>query len=389
MILLINQFSTPLFVDVVNAFHEKASEEIRYITGSKEIRRLKVRSGVKIIRSISYNRSNLLTRLFTWLGFSIHTGLYVLFCKRPSAVVVVTNPPFAPWVAAVISRLRKYPFHLVIYDLYPDVLQQAGLMSADNIIYRMWQRRNPKLFGRAQRIITLSESMKAATVRYAPEEPDKILVIHNWASVPERYEVANDNLFIAQHNLGGRLIVFYAGNMGLTHDLESVIEAAVILRDNPSIHFVFIGDGGKRKSLEAFRDRHRLTNVLFLPYLVEDQFTQALGAADIGVVTLGRGAEGISVPSKTYVNMAAGLCLLAIAPEESELTRIIRDHEAGIQIEPGHPQKVAECLLYLQRNPDILQKYKANARQAVEEFTPRNAHRYVEIVCGNCEQAQP
>lgn len=382
MIVLINQFSTPLFVDVVNAFQDAGREEVRYITGRAEVRDLKFKPGVKIVPSISYRRSNLFTRLITWLGFSFHASLYLAFCKAPSAIVVVTNPPFAPWVASLLSRVRKCPFYLVIYDLYPDVLQQAGIMRPDHLIYRLWQRKNPKLFARAKKIITLSDSMKAAAAHYAPGGADKISVIHNWATKPGANVGRDDNPFTAEHNLGDRLIVLYAGNMGLTHDLESLMEAAAILKDNDSIRFVFVGDGGKKKVLEAIRDHHDLDNVLFLPYLDENKFTQALAASAIGVVTLGVGAEGISVPSKTYVNMAAGLCLLAIAPEESELARIVRGHDVGLLVEPGHPEKVAEGILYLQSHPDALARFKAQARAASEHFTPRNAWLYVEAVFG-------
>lgn len=380
MIVLINQFSTPLFVDVVNAFQEEGQEEVRYITGGSEIRHLKVKDGVKIVPSISYKRSNLLTRLITWLGFSLHACLYLAFCKKPSAVVVVTNPPFAPWVVSMLSRFRKYPFYLVIYDLYPDVLQQAGMMSPDHIIYRLWQRRNPKVFARAQKIITLSDSMKAAAANYTAGDTEKILVIHNWASDPGSSVGRDDNPFAAEHNLNGRLVVLYAGNMGLTHDLESLMEAAVFLKDYDAIRFVFVGDGGKKKTLEGIRDRHHLDNVLFLPYLDGDRFTQALAAADIGVVTLGAGAEGISVPSKTYVNMAAGLCLLAIAPKESELARIVQGHNVGVLVEPSHPDKVADTILHLHRNPDVLARFKAQAKKASEGFTRRNAWEYVKVV---------
>jgi glycosyltransferase involved in cell wall biosynthesis len=379
MILLINQFSTPLFVDVVNAFQESGKEEVTYFTGKAEIARMKINPKVRVLRSVSYNRTNLPSRFFTWMTFTVHVAFHVATATKPSAIVVVTNPPFAPWVVSVLAKWRAVPFYLVVYDLYPDVLVQAGLLKTRNPVYRLWQKINSILFARARKVFTLSESMKAAVARYLPGADQNIVVIHNWAdatyiAVPDRHS----NPFVVEHKLDRKLVVLYAGNMGLTHDLESLMQAAVLLKENDGIHFVFVGNGGKRRRLEEIRDQHNLGNVLFLPFVAPEDFPYVLAAGDIGVVTLGKGAEGISVPSKTYVSMAAGLCLLAIAPEESELARIVKRYDAGVMIEPNNPVKVAGCILHLNENRDVLERLKACSRQASQHFTSRNAYRYVE-----------
>jgi glycosyltransferase involved in cell wall biosynthesis len=182
------------------------------------------------------------------------------------------------------------------------------------------------------------------------------------------------------NRLEGKTVVMYAGNMGLTHDLESVIEAARLLKNVFQLFFVFIGDGGKRKILEQLVNESSLPNVQFLPYQDEVNFPLAMAAADIGVVTLGVGAEGISVPSKTYINLAAGVCLLSIAPASSELSRLIDLHQVGINCEPGSPVKLAHAIQELVNDKSLLTRYQKNALKAALSYTSENAKEYVKAV---------
>ncbi|MEJ0030749.1 MAG: hypothetical protein WDO15_10440 [Bacteroidota bacterium] len=105
-----------------------------------------------------------------------------------------------------------------------------------------------------------------------------------------------------------------------------------------------------------------------------------MAAADIGIVTLGTGAEGISVPSKTYVNMAAGLAIIAISPADSELNRIVQHYSIGHTVTPNEPAQIAKHIEALASNPTELAKLKARSREASLNFTSVNAKQYVEQI---------
>lgn len=166
--------------------------------------------------------------------------------------------------------------------------------------------------------------------------------------------------------------------MGYTHDLESLVLTAERLKNFKKIVFLFIGDGAKKDKLEKMVKELQLDNVQFLPYQDSEHFPYAVAAADVGVVTLGTGAEGIAVPSKTYTNMAAGLCLMGIAPKTSELSRLIKKYNAGFCCEPGDISELTQQLNQLIENEEQLTTCKNNARKAAMDFTPDNAYKYVE-----------
>lgn len=376
MVLLINQHTVPIFIDVVNAFAESGKKTVLF-TGHIEKGGRPLSPAVQRITSISYDRKNTVRRFFSWVVFTMHYSLYLLTCQKPDVILVTTNPPLAPIVTAFICSLRKLPFQILLYDLYPDALFQAGLVEDKSPVFQIWQRINRWVFAKASTIFTLSESMKLAGARYV-DDTGKFKVIFNWADTSYVHPIPKgENEFIKRHKLNNQFVVLYSGNMGLTHDLESLILAADILRSVPNLKFVLIGDGGKRKFLTKLAIEKELGNVLFLPYQDVDIFPLAMAAADIGVVTLGLGAEGISVPSKTYVNLAAGACVLSIAPKNSELNRLIQETQAGVVCEPGHPEEVANNIRLLMEDTYLLNHHKSKALGAAQLFTPRNAHQYV------------
>lgn len=378
MILLVNQHTVPVFTDVVNAFAE-AGHETRLFTGHIEPGKIPVAASVKIINSKAYNRSSTFSRLFSWTLFSIHYFFHLLFCKKPSHILVVTNPPTTPFITAMIAGMRGIPFYIVVFDLYPEALQQAGMSSNQSWIYRRWQKNNRWTFSKATGLITLSESMKQAVTNYV--SADKVQIIFNWADINYILPVERkSNPFVTRHQLHDKFVVMYSGNMGLTHDLESLLEAASVLTSDPRIIFILVGDGGKRKTLESIKKNKQLTNVMFLPYQEASIFPFTMAAADIGIVTLGTGGEGISVPSKTYVNMAAGLAIIAISPENSELNRIVEQFGIGYSVSPNQPAKLANYIQSLADNKEQLTLMKSRSREASLNFTSANAKQYVTVI---------
>jgi glycosyltransferase involved in cell wall biosynthesis len=380
MILLVNQHTVPVFTDVVNAF-ANAGEETRLFAGHIEPGKAAVDSRVKVIRSRRYNRKTTLSRFMTWSLFCAHYFFHLLFSKKPECILVVTNPPMAPFVTALVASLRGIPFYIVVFDLYPEALQQAGLSTKQSWLYRQWQRNNRWTFAKAKGLITLSASMKQAVANYVDTE--KVHIIFNWADTDYILPIdRKSNPFVIKHQLHDKFVVLYSGNMGLTHDLESVVDAAEKLKDHHNVVFIMIGDGGKRQKLESIKEQRQLNNVIFLPYQEATMFPFAMASADVGIVTLGTGAEGISVPSKTYVNMAAGLAIIAISPANSELDRIVEQFSIGYCVLPDQSESIASHIKSLMSDAAELAKLKSRSRAAALNFTSANAKQYVRHVLG-------
>jgi glycosyltransferase involved in cell wall biosynthesis len=172
----------------------------------------------------------------------------------------------------------------------------------------------------------------------------------------------------------------YSGNLGITHDIESIVYAAEKLKNNLAIKFVIIGGGAKKEKIKQMVMDLSLTNVLLLPYQDKEVLPFTLSCADIGVVTLDKGAENISVPSKIYYLLAAGSVILALSSKKSELGLLIDKYNCGKVIDDASVESITEFILHLHNNKSDLEKYKIESRKASHDFTVENAKLYYEYI---------
>jgi glycosyltransferase involved in cell wall biosynthesis len=262
----------------------------------------------------------------------------------------------------------------VIWDLYPDVLVNFGALKEKSFIRKRWNKKNSTCFDNASTLFTLGKDLSDAIKKYTSKEP---VIIHNWTNTEFVKPVSRaENRFAIQHGLTDKFVVMYSGNWGLTHNLESIVYIAEALRDNDHICFVLIGDGEKRNKIEQLVKEKNLKNTLLLPYQDKKTLPYSLACADIGIITLSKGAENVSVPSKTYSTLAAGSVILALASEDSELGLLVRKYKCGAIISGEKPREAAEFIDKLSKNMGLADEYKSNARMASKDFTPENAKLY-------------
>jgi colanic acid biosynthesis glycosyl transferase WcaI len=242
-------------------------------------------------------------------------------------------------------------------------------------------RVNRLLVRRADAIVALGESMSARLERSKGADPRKIRVIHNWADCSALVPVPRDNAFSRAHGLGDKFVVMHSGNVGLSQNLDTLLDAAALLRAERGIVFVIVGDGAKRPGLEARAAAERLDNVRFLPFQPKCSLSESFGSADVFVVSLKRGLAGCIVPSKLYGILAAGRPYIAAVEETCEVARLATSTRSGLLAAPGDPRALADRILELYRNPLLAVAMGDSARTAGLEFDrPRQVARYDQLL---------
>ncbi|AKF25184.1 hypothetical protein YH65_07100 [Sulfurovum lithotrophicum] len=375
----VNQVTGPLFIDILNDFASKENCKVILLTGEVEKASASLDPTIEVQYLIKYNRMKAVYRIYTWLMFTIQTFWKLLFLDKNSELFLVSNPPFVPILSLFFKKFFHQTFHLLIYDIYPDALVNFGYIKKDSFIYKIWAKINKKLFNEAKTVFTISENMSQTILYYAPEA--KPVVVHNWVDTSFIKPMdKSENWFVDKHDLKDKFVVMYSGNLGQTHDLESLIEAANLLRDHKEIQFLIIGEGVKKASLMKMIEAYDLKNVLMLPFQAPEVIPFSMTAADIGVVTLGVGAEALSVPSKTYYMLSAGNCILAIALRNSELGNLIEKYDCGAICNPGDVAVISDFILQMKENRSEFDKKCINARNASNDFTMKNAMKFYESV---------
>ncbi|MFM7023850.1 MAG: glycosyltransferase family 4 protein [Flavobacteriales bacterium] len=376
------QVTRQLSIDILNDFVRQGAE-VELVTGIIESNYQALDPKVKVRYFNKYDNTSGFKRLFTWGLFTFYAFFYVLFKSRKKELILVTTPPFIVFIGSFFKRLRGQKYHLIVWDLYPDVLINFGVFKEKSLAIRWWKKMNNTCFRRADNIFTLGEHLNTAIKKYSGKDS---IIIQNWVNADFVKPMnKSENTFAAQHNLQNKLVVLYSGNLGMTHDIESIVNTAELLKSNNNIHFVIIGEGAKKAAITQMVHDKQLGNVLMLPYQDKAVLPYSLTCADIGVVTLSDGAENISVPSKTYYTLAAGSAMLALAAQESELGLLVEKYQCGKVFAKAPAEEIAAYVLHLFNHPGELAQLKQNARLASFDFTPENAKNYYHYISSKPE----
>ncbi len=369
-IVLVNQSTGYLTVDVCNAFAKKY-DEVKIIAGRVSSYPRSLDPKIEVIPICKYNKSSIAKRLYSWIKGSLQIKKYLKNLDSSVDVLYFTNPP----MSYLWADKMKNKFGIVEYDIYPDALRNVKCPS---FIINWWSKRNKQIFKRASGIITLGEGMKEQLTKYC--EPEIIKVIHNWGAQNNAQLVnEEDNVFVKKHNLKGKFIVLYSGNIGYTHNVESIIDMAEKLKGNNDIVFVIIGEGGKKETLIKMAKDKSLDNVLFSDYLPSEDVKYSMSCANLGVVTLTKETALVSVPSKTYNLLSYGIPLLNISTPDSELGKIITQTGCGESFEPDDIAGISKYINSCISNKTVYEKYRQSAKKAGKMFTSANADGYTTI----------
>lgn len=305
------------------------------------------------------------------LLFCVRSGLHLLKnCWRGDVLLVTTAPPFLPILGYLAYFFFGVPYVCLLYDLYPDIAIELKVIPGRHWLVRFWNALNREIWKNAQGLIVLSPSMKDRIVAKCPEVADKISVIHSWADPSRIVPITKQNNWFAhKYNLVEKFTVLYSGNMGRCHDMETIMETARLLQDEP-IQFVFIGDGAKRQICQEEIAASGLKNCLFLPYQDKQYLPYSLTACDLSLVSISPGMEGLVAPSKLYGILAAGRPVGVLCEEHSYLRKLVEDAKCGAYFQNGDGKGLADFIRQLANDTQLAnQMGKAGRHYLKSNFT--------------------
>lgn len=350
-------------------------------------------NGVRVIRSWVYANGDksFKPRLLNWGSFTVTSFLAGLFSAPKCDVVYAILWPLPLGVSsAFLAWTRGAKLVVNVQDMYPDIAISLGLLKNPRVV-RFFQKMEKWIYRRASKVVVLSEGFKENLLAKGVPE-DKIVVIPNWADPDAIQPGPRDNSFREELGVGERFTVLYSG--GLTHnsDLEPVVRAAALLRDEP-FEFVICGDGYHKQALTDLAKELKLSNLQFKPFQPLEYYPTVLQAADITLVTLNNQSTYASVPSKVYKQMAAGRAILAVTAPGNEVDRMISEAQCGLCVPPGDPEALAEKIRWAAQHRDEVDQMGANARAYLECHHGRKqcVDRIEEVLleaCGKSGRAQ-
>lgn len=379
-LIMLNQMAGPLFRELAEDLAPLYEAGCILVTGHPDTLAREVDKESKLIIRAApvYNRSSNFHRLISWFSYILFVSKILIRANKGDAVLFVSNPPILGGWVWLLTRLNKIPYAVLVYDIYPDVLIKLGLLRQNSFLVKLWRAINKLVYNNSKLIITIGNRMAKTLKSQLPESRQDIVTVPPWVDVKGIKPLTlNENphahYFVETSD---DFIVLYSGNMGASHDIDSMLEASLILKNRTDIKFIFIGEGEKFNDIKRFINNYNLKNATLFPFQPESMVKYTMALADISLVSLDQGMEELMIPSKSFYYLAAGSALIAIANDKSELSDLLEQINCGKRVPPGKPYALASAIKELASNPQHLSIMKKNARELAE-------NRYSREVCTN------
>jgi len=327
---------------------------------------------VERVGSTTFPRRQMLGRILNYLSYVCLAVPRA--CTIPAdAVLAMTDPPFEGIVGAFVAWVKRRPFVYNIRDLYPEMAVLGKIVRPARWV-RFWEKLHRWALSRAGRVIVLGEDTRKRIIGKGIEA-GKVVVVRDGTRIP-RAAADRDHPVAREIRSGYPFVVLHAGNLGFYGAWETVVQAAQMLNGD-GIGFVFIGDGAMRPKIEA--SVHGCTAIRFVPFRPPDQIPYVLAAADLHLLTIRKGLEGVVVPSKLYPILAAGRPVLVLAPEDCDAAHLVRDHACGVVASPDDPTSLVALIRELSGDPGRVAQMGARAAAIAHEFAlEKQMGRFVE-----------
>lgn len=279
----------------------------------------------------------------SFLACAIGAGPFLLRGRRFDIIFVYgTSPIFQAFAALPLRRLKGAPVVLWVQDLWPGVLAATGYVRNGRIL-ALVERVVAALYRRVDLILAQSEAF-ADTIRPMASK------------VPVAYfPNPGDSAASSEEDSGVRLEpgfnLVFAGNLGRAQALETIVEAAALLRGERDIRIHLFGSGAMEDWIRRQIEERRLGNLVLAGRLPARAMPAIFSQSSALLLTLGSD-EMVSktIPSKLQSYLAAGVPIIAAAAGEP--ARIVHDSGAGIACAPESAPALASAILELRGTPE-------------------------------------
>lgn len=327
-----------------------------------------------------YSESRSLGRVLAIFIFPLLLTLFPFWKLNKPNAIIVSGPPHTSILHAWMwARLRGAKLIYEVRDIWPLTVIKLGNVSE-------W---HPFILALSffERLAYLLSDKVVSVLRFANEHfeskgmnPNKFVYIPNGFDISKTNDVesqaSRELAYLAKH----KKIVIYAGSLGLANNLDQLIDAASLLKDNSEIVFVIMGRGPYKDHL--LERSKGLPNIKFFEAVPKSDVAQVLNQASVAYIGLMKSdlfRHGIS-PNKLFDYMAASLpVVMAIDTKDN----IVENANCGIHVASCSPQDIAGAVLELcQKTKEELKVIGMSGRNYLENNHSYEAlsNRYLENI---------
>jgi glycosyltransferase involved in cell wall biosynthesis len=316
--------------------------------------------GIDVVRVWSFlaPNSGVVLRAMDFASFAMSASFAGLF-ETPDVVMATSPQLLTGYAGHLVARAKRRPWLFEVRDLWPESITAVEAMR-DGMVLKFLSRMEKRLYKSADRIVTVTEPLRARIAEGGiPRE--KIGVVPNGANLSRLSPRNKSDALMRRLRLNDRFVVGYVGTHGMAQGLEVVLRAAQMLAGT-DIHFLFVGEGARRKALMTMASSLALDNVTFTGSVPSHVAVEHLALSDAIVIPLKKSAlfEG-ALPSKIFE--AAAMERPIIISADGLPAETVKAFGAGLAAEAGNPHALAAAIRHLRASPALREHCRAGCRE--------------------------
>jgi putative colanic acid biosynthesis glycosyltransferase WcaI len=336
--------------------------------------------GVQVVRTWVWPLPNRKAheRIRSYMSFWLSASLRGLALKNPD-VVIGTSPQLLVALAGWwLAWWKRVPFVFEVRDLWPESLAAVGAGGEGSALYRMLSAIAGFLYRRSYHIVVVTPAFKEHLIKCWNVPEQKISVVENGVETDLFRPCAPTKV----PGTEGRFVICYIGTMGMAHGLETLIAAAERLqRILPEAMFLLIGEGAEKDRITQLAAARALSNLHFLGQQPRERIPGYIAGADVCLVILRKtDLFKTVIPTKLLEYMACERPVIVAV--DGQARQIVEEAGAGVFVEPGDSNALAEAVRILAANPEHRRRMGVGAREFVVSrlSRERTARNYIDVL---------
>jgi glycosyltransferase involved in cell wall biosynthesis len=352
-------------------------------TGNELPTRLVKEAGVDVIRVNTLPVKNVpnFVKGFSNLLLPFQYGKALKKFKPHAEFDLIVSPTPPITLVQVITKLKKKfncPFYLILRDIFPQNAVDLGFMKKGGLIYNYFKKQEEKLYALADHIGCMSDANIDYVIKHNPElDKSKLHELKNFQILYDLQSKPSDNIR-KKHNLEGKFLVVFGGNMGKPQQLENVLALAKYCSKYPEVVFCLFGEGVQMKNLQKLAEQQGISNLVIQGTISKNEYQHFLSSCDVGLISLHKDFTIPNIPSKTLDYFNVGIPVLASLDAATDYGMILDNSNSGLWSLAGNHDEFANNFDKLYQNAELRKEMGANGRKYFEQnLTPEIAYQIV------------
>lgn len=287
--------------------------------------------------------------------------------KNVDLVYATSTPLTIGYIAMRLKTKKKWPYVFEVRDLWPEFPIQIGAIK-NKMAIRFLRSMERKIYQRSEFVVALSPGMQDGVIA-AGTPKEKTAMIPNMSKPDKFYPHDPSAEIVEKFGLDlSKFNVIHFGSMGRANGLQYIVEAAKVCRDKgvDDIEFIFMGSGVTEPVAKELCKKYGLANVKFLGHHNMATVAEVVNCCDASITSfMDLPILATNSPNKLFDSLSAGIPIIVNSAGWTK--DMVEQHNCGFYVDVKHPEQLAEKLIEVKDNKELLAEWGRNARKLSEE----------------------